>query len=125
MTVLDCIDEYENLGEKVFGKPRLFFTLRFGLGDRTKYKASRLQKVFEDVAARRNEHLTEPDRSITFPSGRGLCNTYVFHFIATPCFNEQEIHSKGSVRFSTHVRTSCMTTVFVFQISVLENAGTV
>ena len=94
MTVLDCINEYEKLGEKVFGKPRLFFTLRFGLGDRTKYKALRLQKVFEDVAARRNEYLAEPDRSITFPSGRGLCNTYVFHsffvYIATPCFNERK-----------------------------------
>ena len=75
MTVLDCIDEYENLGEKVFGKPRMFFTMRFLLGDRTKYKGTRLQQVFEDVSARRNEYLVEPDRSITFPSGRGLCKT--------------------------------------------------
>ena len=75
MTVLDCINEYENLGEEVFGKPRLFYTMRFGLGDRTKYKASRLQKVFEDVAARRNEYLAEPGPSITFPSERGLCKT--------------------------------------------------
>ena len=75
MTVLDCINEYENLGEKVFGKPRLFYTMRFVLGDRTKYNAARLQKVFEEVTARRNEYLAEPDRSITFPSGRGLCKT--------------------------------------------------
>jgi hypothetical protein len=75
MTVQDCIEEYKGLGEEVFGKPRFFCTLRFGLGNTAKYSASKLKKVFEDVSARRNEHLLEPDRNITFPSGRGLCKT--------------------------------------------------
>ena len=75
MTVPDCINEYKSLGEKVFGNPRFFSTLKFGLGDRTKYKASRLEEVFKDVTARRNEYLPESDRSLAFPSGRGLCQT--------------------------------------------------
>lgn len=75
MTVPDCIDEYKNLGQEVFGNPRIFSTLRFGLGNRTKYKAARLEDVFQRVTAKRNEYLANPDRSITFPSGRGLCKT--------------------------------------------------
>jgi len=75
MTVQDCIEEYKKLGEEVFGKPRFFCTLRFGLGNTAKYSASRLQNVFEDVSARRNEYLKVPDRNITFRSGRGLCKT--------------------------------------------------
>ena len=75
MTVQDCIEEYRNLGEEVFGNPRFFCTLNFGLGDIARYSAARLEKVFESVSARRNEHLPEPDRNITFPSGRGLCRT--------------------------------------------------
>lgn len=74
MTVLDCIDEYKSLGEEVFGNPRTFSTLRFGLGNRTKFKAERLEKVFKNVTRRRNECQADPDR-ITFPSGRGLCKT--------------------------------------------------
>lgn len=76
MTVLDCIYEYKNLGEKVFGNPRFFSTLRFGLGDRTKYKASRLADLFKDVTARRSEYLKDTDPSVAFlPSRRGLCQT--------------------------------------------------
>ena len=77
MTVPDCIDEYKGLGEEVFGKPRIFSTIRFGLGNRTKYKAARLENVFQRVTEKRNEFQASPDRSITFPSGRGLCKTYV------------------------------------------------
>lgn len=75
MTVQDCIEEYKSLGEEVFGTPRIFCTLRFGLGDRAKYSAARLQKVFESVSARRDQYSAEPGRSIIFPSGRGMCKT--------------------------------------------------
>ena len=75
MAVPDCIHEYKSLGEEVFGRPRHFFALRFGLGDRTKYKAARLEKVIKDVTARRNEQLADSDPSIRFPSGRGMCKT--------------------------------------------------
>ena len=75
MSVPDCINEYKTLGEEVFGRPRVFSTLRFGLGNRTKYKAARLEKVFKDVTVRRNEYLADPDPNIRFPSGRGMCKT--------------------------------------------------
>jgi hypothetical protein len=75
MTVPDCLYEYERLGGEIFGKPRFFIQLHFGLGNRTKYKAARLKKVFEAVTARRSEFLQETDARITFPSKRGLCRT--------------------------------------------------
>lgn len=77
MTVPDCISEYDNLGEEVFGKPRMLYTLRYGLGNRTKYKAANLEKVFKDVAERRSEQLSQAHSRITFPSARGLCRTLV------------------------------------------------
>ena len=75
MTVPDCITEYENLSQEVFGKPRFFTTLRFGVGNRTKYRAAKLKKVFEDVTERRSEQ--SEDGRVTFPSERGLCRTLV------------------------------------------------
>jgi hypothetical protein len=77
MTVPDCLLEYENLGGEIFGKPRFFTQLRFGIIDRTKYNGARLNKVFEGVTARRSEHVHETDGAITFPSKRGLCRTLV------------------------------------------------
>ena len=76
MTVPDCLFEYRTLAQEIFGKPRMFHTLRFGLGLRPKFVAARLEKVFKDVTKRRSE---QPGRSetgkILFPSGRGLCAT--------------------------------------------------
>lgn len=78
MTVPDCLFEYRRLGQEVFGKPRMISTLRFGLGVRQKYKAARLEKVFKDVTKRRNEQPGPSETGkITFPSGRGLCATFV------------------------------------------------
>ena len=76
MTVPDCIAEYRRVGQEVFGKPRFFSTLRFKVGNRYKYKASRLEEVFQDVTKRRNERLKNSATGrITFPSGKGLCTT--------------------------------------------------
>jgi hypothetical protein len=74
MTVPDCLHEYESLGGEIFGKPRFFCQIRFGLGNRTKYDGARLRKVFEDVTARRS---AQNDSRITFPFKRGLCKTSV------------------------------------------------
>src|SRR5438034_7689500 len=77
MTVPDCLQEYGHLGGEIFGKPRFFTQLRFGLITRTKYKGARLKRVFEDVTARRSEHVQGTDNRITFRSRRGLCKTLV------------------------------------------------
>ena len=77
MTVPDCISEYETLGQEVFGKPRFFTTLRFGVGNKTKYRANELKKVFENVTERRSEQSSHG--RVKFPSERGLCRTSVLH----------------------------------------------
>ena len=83
MTVPDCMLEYETLAAKVFGKPRFFISLNFGVIDRTKYNTAKLNKVFEDVTERRSEQIGEDQSRITFRSKRGLCKTSVsFHFPA-------------------------------------------
>ena len=76
MSVPDCLFEYRRLGQEVFGKPRIISTLRFGLGERSKYKAAKLEKVFDKVCRERDERpgQTTTDK-IMFSSGRGLCAT--------------------------------------------------
>lgn len=82
MTVPDCMLEYESLAAEVFGRPRFFTTLRFGVVDRTKYEAAKLKKVFVDVTERRRETI-QGQRRIAFPSKRGLCKTLVS--FSSPC----------------------------------------
>lgn len=82
MTVKDCMDEYENFGGEIFGKPRFFTQLNFGIIRRTKYKGETLKRVFEDVTARRSEPLQKTDSRITFPSKQGLCKTLVLPSLA-------------------------------------------
>jgi hypothetical protein len=55
MTVDDCIQEYLNLGGRIFGKPRRIHQLvkpLFWL-NRTKYDAKVLENVIQDVTNRR------------------------------------------------------------------------
>lgn len=75
MTVPDCKYEYRNLGKTVFGKPQMIDTLRFTVGNRFKYKASKLESMFKEVAKRRDEQPRQDHGRITFPSGPGLCTT--------------------------------------------------
>ncbi|KAG8531349.1 uncharacterized protein KY384_002978 [Bacidia gigantensis] len=77
MTVPDCKAEYKVLGDKVFGKPRIFFTLRTLVGDRHKYNAKRLEDMFIDVSKRRDEEPEGWYGKITFPLRRDLCTTFV------------------------------------------------
>jgi hypothetical protein len=74
MTVQDCLQEYRSLGGEIFGKPRFFTQLRFGVGNRTKYEGAKLEKVFEEVTTRRSE---QNDSTFTFPLKRGLCKMSV------------------------------------------------
>ena len=77
MTVTDCILEYKTLGSKIFGKPRYFVELKFGMGSRCRYDHKVAEEVFKDVVKRRTEKRSGEtyQQRITFPSGRGLCNT--------------------------------------------------
>ena len=76
MTVYDCIDEYKTLCGDVFGRPRFSSTLKFGLGNRPKYEAARLEETFKGIIARHDQYLSGLSGSAsTFASGRGLCKT--------------------------------------------------
>ena len=75
MTVLDCIIEYRNLAQQMFGKPRVL-TRQIG-SDRYKYNADELEEAFKEFTNRRSEKIQQGEefRRITFPSGKGLCRT--------------------------------------------------
>lgn len=76
MTVLDCLEEYEKMGQKVFGYPRPLRALNTaGLVNRPKYKASKLRDVFTEVARKRSEHENETALAPTFASREAVCQT--------------------------------------------------
>ena len=105
MTVPDCIHEYRRLGQLVFGNPRFFTSINFGVGDSYKYEATRLEKVFKDVTKRRNEMPTgDYFRPITFPSRSGLCTTYVSILTSTllNLWIYSQIHHKYSRTFGCY-----------------------
>ena len=70
MSLPDCIKEYKSVGEEVFGWPCFFSTVMFMVGKRENFVAATLKNVFEDVTARRTEHLSEPDTIIISPSSQ-------------------------------------------------------
>ena len=72
MTVRDCRREYENLGSKIFGRPHHITQLNVGFVKRSKYDASNVENVFQDVSQRRSD-LDEKNRKLTFESRPGVC----------------------------------------------------
>lgn len=76
MTVAHCITEYENLAQRIFGRPRFFIAMRFGMGSRCKYDHNAAEKVFQDVVERRNQQAPGGRFvKVRFPMGRGACAT--------------------------------------------------
>ena len=69
MSVDECIEEYKNLGQKVFGHPRRF-ALKGLIWHKYDYRV--LEKVVRDVTARYKE---ESEFEVSFPSGEELCRT--------------------------------------------------
>jgi hypothetical protein len=74
MTVCDCIKEYEELGEKVFGHPRLpgfatFLTHKFDADD--------LKKAICGVTKRHGDATEDEDNEVQYPSHEDLCKTFV------------------------------------------------
>jgi hypothetical protein len=77
MTVADCLEEYENLGRRVFGKPRRASLRHNPASLWNKFSARRLKKVFKDVAKRRCELDARGNHTFvdpTFPTMEGTCN---------------------------------------------------
>ena len=87
MTVSDCIDEYKSLCDDVFGRRRFFSTLRFGLGNRPKYEAARLEKTFKGIIARHDR----------YPSGLSGDCQYL-------CFWTRPLQNVSNIFISMHLR---------------------
>ncbi|KAL8929860.1 MAG: hypothetical protein Q9208_001004 [Pyrenodesmia sp. 3 TL-2023] len=75
MTVDDCIAEYENFGQRVFGNPR---PLAFGAVLWHKFDHRVLQAVIESVTERHSGRNEEFDSD--FPSDEELCRTLVMAY---------------------------------------------
>ncbi|KAL8839505.1 MAG: hypothetical protein Q9170_001728 [Blastenia crenularia] len=75
MTVDDCIAEYKNLGQKIFGHPR---HLAFGAVIWHKFNYRVLEAVIKDVTARHSEESVEYEPE--FPSDHDLSRTLVMAF---------------------------------------------
>lgn len=70
MTVDDCIEEYERLGENVFGNPR---HMAKGGVLWPKFDAQVFEQVIRDVTSRHRGEAGEFEP--TFPSEEDLCKT--------------------------------------------------
>jgi hypothetical protein len=62
MSIPDCLDEYEKMGNVVFGNPRIFCQRNIGIVSRAKYSAKAMEKAIKDVSERRCAH-SESDRA--------------------------------------------------------------
>jgi hypothetical protein len=77
MNTHDCILEYETMGEKVFGKPRIFSWSGRIFWPRETFSHRKFEEVIESVIIRRT---TVAHRGLTphmFPSDENRCRTYV------------------------------------------------
>jgi len=74
MTIDDCIDEYANMGERIFGNPRTF-SLRGPIPwTREKYDEKKLEAVIKDVVKRRHWNVDRVEDSM-YPSTPDRCRT--------------------------------------------------
>ncbi|KAI9699600.1 MAG: hypothetical protein M1820_007099 [Bogoriella megaspora] len=65
-------------GAKIFGNPRHVTSLSVGLIDRTKYDHKIIEKIFKDVAKRRERKLShDSNNEPLFQTGKDLCGTFV------------------------------------------------
>lgn len=66
MPVSDCLREYETVGSRVFGRPRFFTQIRFGIFRRAKFCESDLEEVVQEVTDRRCEKRPLCNDPVTF-----------------------------------------------------------
>ncbi|KAJ9629468.1 hypothetical protein H2203_001842 [Taxawa tesnikishii (nom. ined.)] len=100
----ECIEEYENLGQEVFGHPRLFSIRGRLLSLQEKYDEKRLQRVVNDLVLRRLSDAQLNMGASNFSSASSLCRTVVVAYegkriAGTPDYGKPkgEDNSKSSV----------------------------
>lgn len=79
MTVEDCMDEYETMAGKIFGKPRKYNAMWNPLTERSKFSAEDLKGAIRDVIRRRAEGTRHiPDvANVLFKTEFETCRGYV------------------------------------------------
>ena len=82
MAVSDCLREYETVGSRVFGRPRFFTQLQFGIFRRPKFRESDLEEVVQEVTGRRCEKRPSGSEPVTLhvKYWEDLCRTSVETF---------------------------------------------
>ena len=81
MPVEDCLQEYENLAGKVFGRPRTLHQqfLPTAWWNRPKYNEKFLEDAIISVTDRRDRnHVRDHEGGSVFASEEGVCQTLVF-----------------------------------------------
>ena len=73
MSVYDCLREYENMSDQIFGKPRLLSQRTIGTPWH-KYSAEAMENAIKEVAARRCER-SQRINDVHFPSSPSMCKT--------------------------------------------------
>lgn len=72
----DCIQEYESLGENIFGQPRKLSMRGPIPWNREKYDHRKLEESIKDVVKRRDWKEDQIADSM-YPSNKDRCRTYV------------------------------------------------
>ncbi|KAJ8110963.1 hypothetical protein OPT61_g6330 [Boeremia exigua] len=78
MTVADCLEEYETMGQKIFGKPRWLSQRYIGVINRPKYDARAMEDAFKDVTKRRDT-ISDPrdfDVHAKIKTEEGTCSMF-------------------------------------------------
>ncbi|KAK4893179.1 hypothetical protein LTR27_008520 [Elasticomyces elasticus] len=99
MTVQDCLHEYENLGNEIFGNapPFGFRTFRMLLTKQPKYSSGNVERVFRAVVDKRREAKKAVPHSTSRPRFRSepnICQTFITTLFSSP---------KNGLRASLHL----------------------
>jgi hypothetical protein len=76
MPVWDCLREYEDMSNSIFGKPRIVSQRNIGIVPWEKYSAKAMERAFKQVTARRCERTLH--NFVTFKSSElspRICKT--------------------------------------------------
>ncbi|CAI6335461.1 unnamed protein product [Periconia digitata] len=76
MSVLDCLGEYERMGNRVFGKPRPLSRRDIVGGQWCRYSTEDMKSVLKDVIARRSER-AQRINDTQLPSNPTMCKVFV------------------------------------------------
>jgi hypothetical protein len=96
MTIPDCLHEYKQMGDAIFGNPRHVTRLRTGIVPRVKYDATKMERAAKAVVARRCSKLEHKEKlQVRLPTTyngidyvRGACKTFVFPLSTSRCTEE-------------------------------------